>query len=548
MPTFPRLRKLSPLAVRLLLTILITSTLITSVMIVIQLYAEYRSDVGLIKQRMQQIKESYRSSVAISVWNFDRKQYETQLDGILHFQDIVYTEIRSLDDQLILARGTAPLSGFIRQEVDLVTTDFGRMVQPGRLVIVASLQRVYDNLLYRGLVILLTQGIKTLVISFVILLAFYWMVTRYLYRIADYARQIDLRSDQQLDLKRGTTQQSDELESIVFAINDMKTRVQASYRTIADLNQTLEDKVERRTRELQESNDKFCYLFHNTLQSVAIFQDNRCIDLNEAGLALFGFTTLGEALGLPPTAFVAPESIEKVTRKIANRDSRPYEAIGRRRDGSQFPMLIKGQNALIAGKPSRITSAIDLTQTKRAEEALRQANLKLERLSHTDPLTGVYNRRFFTEEARRLLALAQREAQDTAVAMLDIDDFKTINDRFGHDTGDQVICAVVDLIKRHTRTSDLVARFGGEEFVVLLPNTTLANAHQVAEKIRQQIADHPILPADEVTVSIGVAVFLSEDEHILDTVNRADKALYQAKHDGKNRVCLATGQSSIYTD
>lgn len=535
MATLPKLRSQSPLAIRLLVTILITSTLITSIMIIIQLYAEYHSDVGLIKQRMHQIKESYRSSIAISVWNFDRKQYETQLDGILHFQDIVYTEIRSLDDQLILSRGSAPAARYIREEVDLVTTDFSRAVQPGKLVIVASLQRVYDNLFYRGMVILLTQGIKTFVISFVILFSFYWMVTRYLYHIADYARQIDINSNEKLKINRNNNHQ-DELDYIVFAINDMKEKIKANYQTIADLNQTLEHKVEARTRELQESNDKFRYLFHNTIASIAIFQNNHCVDLNSAGIALFGFDTLEDALGLPPEAFVAPNSVAMVAQKIALQDSQPYEATGKRRDGSEFPMLVKGHSALIAGVPSRITSAIDLTQTKCVEEALRRANLELERLSHTDPLTGAYNRRFFTDEAKRLLALAQREGHDTAVVMLDIDDFKEINDHFGHDAGDQVICAVVDLIKTHTRASDLVARFGGEEFVVLLPNTPIGDAHDVAEKIRRQIAANPITPNAKVTVSVGVATFSNDDSDIIGTISRADKALYTAKRHGKNRV------------
>jgi hypothetical protein len=166
-----RARIRSGLAVRLLITILISSTVITCLSIAVQLYVEYRADIELIEQRITQVERSYADSVALSVWNFDRKQYEAQLDGILHFQDIVYAEIRSPDDQIILARGSPRKARFVRADVDLITTDFGRTVQPGRLVVVATLDRVYNDLIYRGLVILLTQGVKTFVVSIVILLA-----------------------------------------------------------------------------------------------------------------------------------------------------------------------------------------------------------------------------------------------------------------------------------------------------------------------------------------------------------------------------------------
>ncbi|MCF7977909.1 MAG: diguanylate cyclase [Chromatiaceae bacterium] len=529
-------RRRSPLALRLLITILVTSSLITLLAVALQLYVEYRSDVELIEQRLNQIQGSYSDSVALCVWNFDRKQFNSQLEGILHFPDIVYAEIRGEDGELIAARGTPQDKGFIRKEIALSTTDFGRSVQPGRLVIVASLERVYNNLFQRGLIILVTQGIKTLIVSIVILLAFHWMVTRHLYRIGTYARQIDLGSEQRLQMQRapGT---NDELDFIAHAINDMQDNLQHSYRTIAELNQSLEHKVEQRTRALQASTEKFRYLFQNALESIGIFDQEHCVDLNKAGLELFGFSSLAQAQGLHALDFVAPESMAIVREKIARQDAEPYEAIGRKRDGSQFPMLVKGQNALIDGKPTRITSAIDLTEIKRSEAALRQANQELARIAHTDPLTGAFNRRYLDEAATSLLALAKREGRDIAIAMMDIDDFKPINDRFGHDMGDRVIAVLVDLIRQQIRQSDLIVRFGGEEFVLMLPNTGLEDAEHVAEKIRQQVATSQAAAPVQFTLSIGLTVVSSLDQTISDSIARADKALYQAKREGKNRVC-----------
>ncbi|NEX16188.1 MAG: hypothetical protein C1943_06075 [Halochromatium sp.] len=299
------------------------------------------------------------------------------------------------------------------------------------------------------------------------------------------------------------------------------------------------DPSEQRTRALQASTEKFRYLFQNALESIGIFDQEHCVDLNKAGLELFGFSSLAQAQGLHALDFVAPESMAIVREKIARQDAEPYEAIGRKRDGSQFPMLVKGQNALIDGKPTRITSAIDLTEIKRSEEALRQANQELARIAHTDPLTGAFNRRYLDEAATSLVALAKREGRDIAIAMMDIDDFKPINDHFGHDVGDRVIAALVDLIRQQIRQSDLIVRFGGEEFVLMLPNTGLEEAEQVAEKIRQQVATSQAAAPVQFTLSIGLTLVSSLDQTISDSIARADKALYQAKRAGKNRVCRA---------
>lgn len=312
---------------------------------------------------------------------------------------------------MIAARGSPQDKGFIREEIALSTSDFGRTVQPGQLIIVASLSRVYNNLFQRGLINRVTQGIKTLIVSIVILIAFHWMVTRHLYQIGTYARQIDLGSKQRLQMQRapGT---NDELDFIVRAINDMQDNIQHSYRTIAEFNQSLEHKAEQRTRALHASTEKFRYLFQNALESIGIFHEDHCVDLNKAGLELFGFNTRAQAQGLHALEFIAPESMAIAREKISSQDADPYEAIGRKRDGSQFPMLVKGQNAIIDGKPTRITSAIDLTEIKRSEAALRRANQELARIAHTDPLTGAFNRRYLDEVAGSLIALARREGRD----------------------------------------------------------------------------------------------------------------------------------------
>ena len=178
--------------------------------------------------------------------------------------------------------------------------------------------------------------------------------------------------------------------------------------------------------------------------------------------------------------------------------------------------------------------------------ALHNAHL-YERTRHqaiTDPLTGLYNRRYFMELAHREHRQALREGASLAILMLDLDHFKRVNDTYGHLVGDQALRAVALLCQDHLRQTDIIGRYGGEEFIVLLPATRIHAediAHRIAERLRRAIASTPIrTPQGEVrlTVSIGAAT-LSEAGEALDVlIQRADQALYLAKQQGRNRVVV----------
>src|SRR5262245_39277190 len=167
---------------------------------------------------------------------------------------------------------------------------------------------------------------------------------------------------------------------------------------------------------------------------------------------------------------------------------------------------------------------------------------ELERLATTDDLTGLYNRRHFLALAEDERRLHERGHQPLALMLLDIDFFKSINDRFGHDVGDAMIRHVADICRDEMRGFDLLARIGGEEFVLLLPHTTSEQAMVLAERLRDRLETSPLvthLGEVGVTASIGVAATDAQVEHIADLMKRADQALYQAKRDGRNRVRLA---------
>jgi diguanylate cyclase (GGDEF)-like protein len=169
----------------------------------------------------------------------------------------------------------------------------------------------------------------------------------------------------------------------------------------------------------------------------------------------------------------------------------------------------------------------------------------LELLATTDGLTSVYNRRHFETLARVEWGRFQRYGRPLSLLALDVDNFKTINDRFGHDAGDLVLKAIADDCCVMRRETDIVARTGGEEFVLLLPETNDTAAEIVAERLRRQIEGHSrVFPGEEVqiSVSIGVAGATLDMPNFEAMLKRADEALYQAKRDGRNQVVKAARQ------
>jgi diguanylate cyclase (GGDEF)-like protein len=178
------------------------------------------------------------------------------------------------------------------------------------------------------------------------------------------------------------------------------------------------------------------------------------------------------------------------------------------------------------------------TLSMEAETARRVAEV----MAMTDPLTGLFNRRHFLDLAARESARVSRARQPLAVLMLDIDHFKTVNDTFGHATGDQVLTHVARICLGCTRQCDTLARLGGEEFAVLLPDTSMETALTIAERARAAVADDMTLRGPDgapmrTTLSIGVAALAQGDDGIAAALDRADKAMYLAKSSGRNRVC-----------
>lgn len=236
--------------------------------------------------------------------------------------------------------------------------------------------------------------------------------------------------------------------------------------------------------------------------------------------------------------FVDPKEREELSLLLETvNDIRDVEVRMKTAPGRIFTAELAAICMDYDNSPSILVALNDISQRKELEKELyRQAS--------TDMLTGVHNRRSFMALAEQELRRTRRFARSMSVMMVDIDHFKLINDHHGHAVGDIVLQAVVKRLLESLRLSDQLGRLGGEEFSVILPETSLKDAAEVAERARKHLEERPIIAnsgktghtAISCTVSIGVAQLSAQDGTVDDLLNRADEALYRAKNSGRNRV------------
>jgi diguanylate cyclase (GGDEF)-like protein len=193
-------------------------------------------------------------------------------------------------------------------------------------------------------------------------------------------------------------------------------------------------------------------------------------------------------------------------------------------------------------KPSAVWLAINISDQKNLEK-------RLQRLSEQDDLTGAFNRRHFMRRVEREFLIAQRQKTALSLISFDIDHFKSVNDRFGHIEGDRALQHIVNMIRPQLRGTDILARVGGEEFVILCLSTELNEAWSMAERIRQCIektaCDTTHGPL-HMTISLGIAALTRQETGIHSLLYRADQALYKAKRSGRNCTCLIPAPAAAF--
>jgi len=268
------------------------------------------------------------------------------------------------------------------------------------------------------------------------------------------------------------------------------------------------------------------------------------IILNSRGLNMLGYRANEIGCGKKEwLTLVHPDDLDTQQRCLHNylkTDAERYECEYRVRhkQGHWIWILDRGRLLELPGRAfdkQMVGTFLDISQRKAME-------LQLQEFANTDALTRLSNRRVFLERLHQELARIDRQPDSNAfIVMCDVDHFKCINDRFGHDVGDLALRHVADILSNNVRANDLAARWGGEEFCVILQNTTLTEAYSWAERVRATLEKFPVSAPGGlvfVTVSFGLSSLSADEQGVESSLKRADQALYQAKNAGRNQVVI----------
>ncbi|MEN9478658.1 MAG: hypothetical protein RLZZ298_53 [Pseudomonadota bacterium] len=354
--------------------------------------------------------------------------------------------------------------------------------------------------------------------------------------------------------------ESARLNRIIQALMDRienSTSVQRSDFSLFQTSIMLEDQVRSRTAELEravrenekinralrESEEKFRGLANQSLIGIAIVEDERISYSNEKFNEIFGYSAEEIRTLSVFDTFVENERdlFAESMHKLLNGKTGRLDFIfhGRRKDGAVIKIEIQSSTMRISGKLALIGLVNDVTERIRVEREVKALQAELREQSTHDALTGLYNRRYLEESLERELIMAERQGHPVSVIIGDLDHFKAINDHYGHLGGDEVLRIFGALMKRHSRGSDIYCRYGGEEFLLVLPQMEKFNAFERAEQLRAAMARTPVtygVSRIAVTASFGVATYPLDGKTRDALINAADHALYAAKAAGRNRV------------
>lgn len=303
------------------------------------------------------------------------------------------------------------------------------------------------------------------------------------------------------------------------------------------------DITERKESEnaLRASEEKLRALAEAAYEAIIMIDSNGSVNFwNSAAEQLFGYTER-EAFGKDVHVLTTPEELREQAMNgmygfAFTGDGKVIGAITEvealRKDGSRFPAERSVASFRLGDKWYAVATIRDISERKLAEQQLKE-------MATTDPLTELFNRRRFMELAEQEFAKAKRYHRPLSMLMMDLDLFKNVNDTYGHDVGDVVLQSIALTASEQLRDTDVIGRIGGEEFAVILPETDMDHAVEVAERIRRSIENNPpVTPAGslKITVSIGISSFEHAMEDLKTMLKESDTALYNAKNAGRNRI------------
>jgi diguanylate cyclase len=302
--------------------------------------------------------------------------------------------------------------------------------------------------------------------------------------------------------------------------------------TVPDVT-TLINELHKARETIHDLEEKTRFILDSIHAGIIIIDEetHNIVDANPEALNLIGIPK-AQAIGKICHNYICPAEIGScpITDKGQQVDN--SERILLTTDGRKIPILKTVASINLSGRKHLLESFLDITQLKLLQN-------QLEILATTDPLTGVFNRRHFIELTEKEINRSQRSKVPLSIAMIDIDNFKRINDTYGHTIGDLVLKELVALCNNNLRTYDILGRLGGEEFAITTVGCALQEAYSLSDRLREKVANHIIHAGGKdisIKISIGVSELSGNMENVDSILNRADQALYLAKNAGRNRV------------
>ncbi|TVL09729.1 hypothetical protein AYI82_07450 [Shewanella algae] len=566
-----------------------------------QLFWNYQDGVEGSNRRLHEYVEANLPGMAQAIWDVDHKLLRDILIGI-GMQPYVSGASLSSADGIALQVGK---NQALDNEIFLFPIIY-RQQQIGELKVQRSRNQLYYELWRQMILIVVGNGLKTLLMIYVILTLVRSLVTGRLAALAAYVNRIDLGQPRKVPLPNevGAANQ-DEIGSVARAIEQMYRRIRTDFarkrwqqRHLTRGQRQLSEQVEFSHKELAwqaRANELLADLSLQFLKVQPGDVDQALADVGRQIAELFAVerVTLLEIKeqqlcyrsvwsrrdDLLSSSYIDISELNRFSEQLNTRHMIVVEDVETLQsdDSAEYRLLKQlqlrslalfaitdGQDLLGILSLSNSQSPKLWPQSRRAmltqfaaalnellvrerrdlqmlglQRELLGLNHKLKQLSETDELTGLANRRPFTESLARLLA----SKEEGALIMLDVDHFKAFNDCFGHPAGDRVLQRLAQAMRKALPERALLARVGGEEFALVLPGVDRRQAKDLAEtllnRVRALQISHAASPAGIVTISIGLALLPRDEQDLSEVIRVADKALYQAKHQGRNTWCIA---------
>lgn len=537
---------------KLMILTLLFSAVITAIITMIQLYMDYKNGMKSIDRQFSLVQSGYMASINQSIWVYDREQIALQLEGILNLPDIKYVAI-NLEDGGKFEEGEKPDKNFLAKKIPLTYMHNGNKIHMGELLITADLNKLYDELIDKVIVVLASQAVKTFLTSFFILFLFQRLVTTHLETIARFTKNLSVnKKPEELILEKLSSKETrDELDNLTEAINMMQNQIYQSYLNVLS---ELEGRKKAENK-IQEQSVFYQSILDGIKEPLMVIdKDYNVVILNKAAEEHKVIQNIHDVQH--------PKCYE-----ISHKQSHPC-------DGTGHPcplhkvMETKGPVTMMHNHPDVngeshfveltatplydksgtfigiVESTKDITSEIRTRKELEEYKDKLEYEEHYNTLTGLPNRILFYDRVDQATKYAIRDDKKYAILYVDINNFKSINDSFGIDMGNETLKALAEILKEHARESDSVAHFGADEFGLILNSIKDTNVViDYVEKLKNIFKD-PLQIKNEklyITVSMGISIYPTDSEDSDDLIKYADIALHKAKRIGKDNYEFYTG-------